>query len=49
MRKLPDQLKAKLDAVPGWEEERSQLMYELGAARASLEIYRELLHDLHQP
>ncbi|KAI8554015.1 hypothetical protein RHMOL_Rhmol05G0064300 [Rhododendron molle] len=41
------QLKAKLDVVHGWEEERSQLMYELGAARASLEIYRELLHDLH--
>ncbi|KAF7112430.1 hypothetical protein RHSIM_RhsimUnG0230000 [Rhododendron simsii] len=41
------QQKAKLDVVYGWEEERSQLMYELGAARASLEIYRELLHDLH--
>ncbi|KAF7143135.1 hypothetical protein RHSIM_Rhsim05G0055200 [Rhododendron simsii] len=41
------QLKAKLDVAHGWEEERSQLMYELGAARASLEIYRELLHDLH--
>ncbi|KAF7112433.1 hypothetical protein RHSIM_RhsimUnG0229900 [Rhododendron simsii] len=42
------QLKAKLDVVHGWEEERSHLMYELGAARASLEIYRELLHDLHR-
>ncbi|KAG5547640.1 hypothetical protein RHGRI_013362 [Rhododendron griersonianum] len=36
-----------VDKFHGWEEERSQLMYELGAARASMEIYRELLHDLH--
>ncbi|XP_058216323.1 uncharacterized protein LOC131327270 [Rhododendron vialii] len=33
-----------IDKCHGWEEERSQLMKELGAARASSEIYRELLH-----
>ncbi|KAI8554008.1 hypothetical protein RHMOL_Rhmol05G0063600 [Rhododendron molle] len=46
-----EEVKAKdgriVDKFHGWEEERSQLLYELGAARASLEIYKELLHDLH--
>ncbi|KAF7115920.1 hypothetical protein RHSIM_RhsimUnG0045300 [Rhododendron simsii] len=37
-------LQKYIDKCHGWEEERSQLMKELGAARASSEIYRELLH-----
>ncbi|KAI8554014.1 hypothetical protein RHMOL_Rhmol05G0064200 [Rhododendron molle] len=37
-------LQKNFDGRHGWEEERSQLMKELGAARASSEIYRALLH-----
>ncbi|KAG5547657.1 hypothetical protein RHGRI_013376 [Rhododendron griersonianum] len=42
--KYENLLRKYFDKCHGWEEERSQLMKELGAARASSEIYRELLH-----
>ncbi|KAG5547664.1 hypothetical protein RHGRI_013381 [Rhododendron griersonianum] len=42
--KYENLLQKYFDKCHGWEEERSQLMKELGAARASSEIYRELLH-----
>ncbi|XP_058215857.1 uncharacterized protein LOC131326952 [Rhododendron vialii] len=42
--KYENLLQKYLDRCHGWEEGRSQLMKELGAARASSEIYRELLH-----
>lgn len=47
IKKRVDKLQKSFDKFHEWEEERSQLMYELGAARASVGIYRELLHDLH--
>ncbi|KAI8554025.1 hypothetical protein RHMOL_Rhmol05G0065200 [Rhododendron molle] len=42
--KYENLLRKYFDKCHGWEEERSQLIKELGAARASSEIYRELLH-----
>ncbi|KAF7143513.1 hypothetical protein RHSIM_Rhsim05G0055400 [Rhododendron simsii] len=42
--KYENLLQKYFDKCHGWEEERSQLMKELGSARASSEIYRELLH-----
>ncbi|KAI8554026.1 hypothetical protein RHMOL_Rhmol05G0065300 [Rhododendron molle] len=42
--KYENLLQKYFDKCHGWEEERNQLMNELGAARASSEIYRELLH-----
>ncbi|KAI8554020.1 hypothetical protein RHMOL_Rhmol05G0064800 [Rhododendron molle] len=42
--KYENLLQKYFDKCRGWEEERSQLMKELGSARASSEIYRELLH-----
>ncbi|KAI8554030.1 hypothetical protein RHMOL_Rhmol05G0065600 [Rhododendron molle] len=42
--KYENLLRKYFDKCHVWEEERSQLMKELGSAKASSEIYRELLH-----